>query len=782
MKALVNPVANPQDTREFLEKTLQDQAHLTAIHPEGRRPTEGHDFGSDVEAALGWALERNAQGLNVYFAVNRIRDGLNKRANKNDISAVRFVHVDIDPPKGALSFTAGQKAAAYDRLVAAVPSVVIWSGNGWQALWRVDDSLSIANAEEINRRLIAVLGGDEGTQDASRLLRVPGLINYPNQKKQSVGRIPALASIKAGDDGSVHSGADMMAALPAVPEKERNTRVDVALGEWAMVSADSLGLASDDILRSMIDKPKGDNRSDDTFAFACEALRRGLTAEQIVGALLNPANTISAHCLDQNDPPRAAKRAIEAARAEKEVGLLARRYERERERRLAAGEHNQPHDETRVWTLDEMIKECVFIEDGAQVADTSRPGHILSQSDFRASTAASKMKVTVAGKGESERMIVKRTAEMWLEHPERRSVATVTFRPGAGAITVSPGGQTALNSWGGFQFTTPTDDWQTRSEPFEMHVRWLFGRDADAFLDWLAHIAQRAGELPSFGFLHIARNHGMGRNWIASVLGRIFVGYTALAFDLSGTLRTGYNGVLAGKVLAVVDEVDEGSSQRKYQIQQEIKQLVTEETRTINPKYGRQRQEWNCCRLLIFSNSPAALPLEEDDRRMYVVECVERPQSPEYYQNLYTLKGDNEFITSVAQFLTLRDISNFNAGQRPPLTDAKVALLNRCRSEAEQALHNLVKQWPVDIITNEELYDILGGDRPTGTALRHALDRSGIIRVCEWRGAQSILGGRPKVTAYALRNADTWKTASPAAVRAEIGRIEKTEKEAVFYG
>jgi len=416
------------------------------------------------------------------------------------------------------------------------------------------------------------------------------------------------------------------------------------------------------------------------------------------------------------------------------------------------------------------------------LADTSRPGLILSQPDFRASTAASKMKMTVAGKGGSERVIERRISDVWLEHIDRRTVSTVTFRPGADPITNPPGGQTALNSWGGFRFANPPQDWYARAEPFEAYIRWLFGADADAILDWLAHIAQRPGELPSFGFLHIARNHGMGRNWIASVLGRVFAGYVALAFDLSGTLRTGYNGVLASKVLAIVDEIDEGSSQRRYQIQQELKQLITEETRTINPKYGRQHREWNCCRIMIFSNSPAALPLEDGDRRMYVVECDEQPKGGAYYKRLYGLKADPAFIASVAQYLVHRDIRGFNVGQRPPMTRAKVALLERSRSEAEQILHNAVAIWPVDIITSEELHELLGGDRPRGAALRHALERVGLVRLREWRAEQGGFGTRCKVMAYALRSADMWKVASPAAIKGEAGRIDKAGKEAAFYG
>jgi hypothetical protein len=274
----------------------------------------------------------------------------------------------------------------------------------------------------------------------------------------------------------------------------------------------------------------------------------------------------------------------------------------------------------------------------------------------------------------------------------------------------------------------------------------------------------------------------MGRNWVATVLGRVFVGYAALAFNLSGTLRTGYNGLLAGKVLAVVDEIDEGSGQRKYQIQQELKQLVTEETRTINPKYGRQHVEWNACRWLIFSNSTTALPLEDDDRRFWVVQCDEGPKSTEYYARLYALKDDPAFIASVTEYLSRRDISHFKQGQRAPMTSAKAALLERTRPAEEQFLHDIVKRWPVDIITSDELHTLLGDDRPKGAALRYALERAGIEKVGDWKAPSIAYTDRSRITAYAVRSKGDWKGVTKSAMRAEVNRMGRLAKEAAFHG
>jgi hypothetical protein len=778
-----SPDQNPADVLEFFERTIPDQIHLTAIDPEKRMGVVARDFGADPAVAQAWALQQNTAGLNVYYTVNRVRDGLHGKPSKSDIVGVRFAHVDVDPPKGAATFTEEERAAAYARLLAASPGVLVWSGNGFQGLWRLAEGVGHDEVEEINRGLIDALGGDTGTHDVSRLLRVAGTINWPDERKRSIGRVPAPSKIVLEDYCIVNDAAQLLADYPVTEQlrdrADGQPRSAVALADINLLTADDLNLPGDAYLRRVIEEPEGLDRSDDVFHFACEALRQGLTQQQVEGVLLNSANAISEHCLSQADPARAARRAIERALGEPDVHVLARKHERERERDLAAAEG--PTDETKVWLLGDMLSDCVLIEEGSQVADTTRPGHVLSQADFKVSTAASTFLAQVPARGGGERTIRKKVADAWLADPARRTVATQTFRAGAAAVTSAPDGRTALNTWRGLRATTPPADWDLRAQPFIDHVEWLFGAESALFLDWAAHAVQRPGELPSIAFLHIAPRTGMGRNLISSVLGRIFVGYAALSFPLGLTLRTGYNGLLAGKLLAVVDEIDEGDGGRRYQMQQDLKQLVTEETRTINPKYARQHVEWNACRWLIFSNSEAAIPLEDADRRFVVVRCDDGPRHDAYYWELYRLRDDLAFIASVAAYLANRDIAHFRHGMRAPTTAAKAGLLARVRSDSEQAAFDIAERWPVDVITSEEIDTVMGEERHRGSAKRYTLDRAGLIRLGTWK-EQAYGTYRKKVTAYAVRNSAAWKGADVTALRAEITRVDDAGKDKALYG
>lgn len=69
-------------------------------------------------------------------------------------------------------------------------------------------------------------------------------------------------------------------------------------------------------LPELMYRPTGEDRSADTLRFAGEAARVGWTREETRAALLDSTKPISAHCLAEDDPDRAADRAIEKAFAD----------------------------------------------------------------------------------------------------------------------------------------------------------------------------------------------------------------------------------------------------------------------------------------------------------------------------------------------------------------------------------------------------------------------------------------------------------------------------------
>ena len=421
-------------------------------------------------------------------------------------------------------------------------------------------------------------------------------------------------------------------------------------------------------------------------------------------------------------------------------------------------------------SLEMMIERCVLIASGAHVAYVTHDRTMsLSMKDFRTLTAESRTDLeSKNGYGTSKKNVL--TADIWKVDQRRKSAMSITFRAGALMIASNPNGEKCVNTW------RPIERWPTQVDigPLLEHISYLFPDkdDRETMLDFLAHIEQKPGELPHYGWLHIAEKTGTGRNWLASLLSRVFKGYVAPNVDLPALLDSSFNGELGGRLLAIVDEIQEGASEGNYRHAERLKSMINAETRMINNKYGMKYIEFNSCRWLIFSNHRNALPIKETDRRVRVVMHDADPRAPEIYEYLYSLIDEPEFINAVGDFLRQRDISHFKPGERPPMSAAKRAAISASKPLSVQAAQDIVKFWPSDVITYKDTTELLAGTSGVSEmtpALRRAIEEAGAI---QWFYNDT---NRIKINKYPhriliLRNAPEWLAQNAEAVRAEVNR------------
>ena len=129
------------------------------------------------------------------------------------------------------------------------PTVLVDSGNGIQALWRLkepiqlskpvwdvgqgklgvssEDRSTIADVEARSEAMMHRLGAKAGTQNIDRILRLPGTINLPNAKKRKEGRVACPANLyRIGEE--VHS----LAAFPLSPADAKQKLALVSSGAY----------------------------------------------------------------------------------------------------------------------------------------------------------------------------------------------------------------------------------------------------------------------------------------------------------------------------------------------------------------------------------------------------------------------------------------------------------------------------------------------------------------------------------------------------------------------
>lgn len=383
-----------------------------------------------------------------------------------------------------------------------------------------------------------------------------------------------------------------------------------------------------------------------------------------------------------------------------------------------------------VMNLDEMIRDLVYVGDS---------GACVHVPTMRVRTSAA-----VAGEYAASREYVETAAgvtpvpaiKLWRASERRVSVDGITWAPGAPLFTAPPEGSDAggraINIWRGLAPMAPPDDWQERARPWEEHLAYLIPVEAERerFVQWLAHIVQAPGVLPHTAYLMFTPTRGIGRNWISGVLARALAGFVASGVSLGQILDGSFNDRLSRKLLAVVDETREGHGVKKYERGNALQRIVTEELREINPKFGVKRIERNCCRWLMLTNFADALPFDNEDRRIIVIENPTTRRDADYYARLYGLLGDAAFIASVRRWLEMVDVSGFNPGAHATMNAAKRVALASLESELDQVVREFAEAWPGVLCGRDDVRryarDCLGGAPVDERHLSHAMDRAGL--------------------------------------------------------
>lgn len=426
------------------------------------------------------------------------------------------------------------------------------------------------------------------------------------------------------------------------------------------------------------------------------------------------------------------------------VPTLSREMQREQARRIGEGDEFDEFPE--VLSVQQMLERFVFLADGSRTFDTLHPAHVLAFNDFKnlTSSNATLLPTGEFGRDGKEKMKRVPNAQIWMMHKSRQSAISTTFKAGGDLFVSDPNGRNCVNLWGGYRQGELAEHFAV--EPlFVSHIRWLFKDRADDFLDWLAHIQQHPDQLPHTAWLHISSHTGTGRNWVASLLARVFAGHVAAALDLVHILEKGFNERLSRKVLAIVDEIRVGGKDQ-WQHAETMKQMITAEVRNINVKYGRESLEFNACRFLLFSNHRSAIPIDDNDRRVEVVISDNAPRSGDYYTQLYAALDDPMFVRGVAWWLAQRDLSKFNPGRHAKRDAAKLQVIHMSTPDALLHLQEFNSIYPCPLATADRLKQVTGmaGIGSNAKLFANILDDGGWIRI----GKMQLKGGsRPTIYA-----------------------------------
>jgi hypothetical protein len=168
----------------IFEGAPEGAVFLTALGPNGAV----HSLASRETDRIESFLQRHDRaGVGLYFCVGTLRDGASGRS-KNNVGWIAGLHADIDYKDHDL----GPEEIRHRLDQVLLPaSLVIETGGGVHSYWLFHEAEAatpemVARVEAVLRRLADHLGGDPQCAEVSRLMRIPGTVNFKRETPVAV--------------------------------------------------------------------------------------------------------------------------------------------------------------------------------------------------------------------------------------------------------------------------------------------------------------------------------------------------------------------------------------------------------------------------------------------------------------------------------------------------------------------------------------------------------------------------------------------------------------------
>jgi P4 family phage/plasmid primase-like protien len=219
------------NTREFLNAIRPDGGLMVLVSigsDDGAIAARTFELPDEMDRALEWVTEQNNR-RNVYFGPNPPKTRLDKKPADADIGDAQWMWADIDAKDRPEQGYEAQRAALLNGVLHELvegptpPTLLVDSGHGLQPLLRLSEPMrDLEEARELNGRVGHALGGP-GAHDPSRILRLPGTMNFPNVVKLKKGypKEPTQATV-LHESNATYTLEELTVAFPKVVTAKHN--------------------------------------------------------------------------------------------------------------------------------------------------------------------------------------------------------------------------------------------------------------------------------------------------------------------------------------------------------------------------------------------------------------------------------------------------------------------------------------------------------------------------------------------------------------------------------
>src|SRR3990167_2969616 len=267
------------------------------------------------------------------------------------------------------------------------------------------------------------------------------------------------------------------------------------------------------------------------------------------------------------------------------------------------------------------------------------------------------------------------TCKLIVKSQQERTVK-LCYRPDSTDLLIVSKDNVSINTYVKPDIKTKKGNYQ----PFIDFINYMFINkdERDEIYRWIATLVAKPEVRMGYGILLVSEKQGIGKTTLGSRILAPLVGWNNVSFPREADIKSEFNGWLANKRLAIVNEIYSGHSWRAYH---SLKTAITDRDVSVNVKYQRQYEIENWCHVFACSNSRRAMKMENDDRRWFYPELTECIWPKEKFTELNAWI-DNGGITYIKYWA-----ENYGkyimANERAPITYMKMELIEGSRSEAQ---------------------------------------------------------------------------------------------------
>lgn len=775
-----------EQTAPFLEYYQQDYRRLVAI--DKRR---GKIF------AVSYSPEKmeELQHADMYYPLNVVADDFTgTKVKKADIVGLRAWAADIDPHPENVAEPDPELFARYNLRVllrtkdtkllhqqayilqeivhpvvigqrGMQPSLLVFSGRGFQLLWYADKTYPADSPKEIRawegigRAIIATIGGD-AVQNVDRILRLPGTVNFKT----------GMTSRITWETGSTYTPEQMTNAFGTSPKSIDSTHKGVDPAEfkyvdWKAVFNTSEILDLDDDLIERFEEDRA-RYKDLNSVYSGNHLpgQRDTSGSGFDIALIGRLKRFG------YEPQDAFQ--------------IAMTYDYGSGHRYAAD--NEPRYFMRCWARSPGDKPTTPEEDFADIPipkeDPDKPKlthrnttnayneicenylyvamvnkviHVESGSYFDLRGFDEKYVVTHPGGKDNP----PKAHHVLIE--QGRQVDSITWDPTRDLVFKD----TKLNYYNMYRKNRkPVVNYTPGcTKLFHEALEWVVPNkfQREVVLDHFAFTAQHPERKINWHLLFFSVMEGVGKDTVLEAI-RHASGAANTSETTLKELTGNFNATLRYKKTVIINEVE--SFERGKEISNQLKVLLAAPPNTIeiNAKYEPQFNQPNLFSVYMTSNKTRPIHVAKADRRLLPIQCREEMMPDELAGKVWDWYLEEGGLDLVYHELLNRDLSDFNPSARPK-SDAvmadhkKMQELSKSHSEVliEEMIDNEEGVFDRDIVLRSKLMEFADRKRMPITTVEEALRTAGGVQFSRV-SVKTDDGKTRKYTMWVVRNQDKY--------------------------